>query len=305
MYKFSNNTCFLFFSKKEIPQQNYVMHTMHCARNITLCKQCNEPIPKAQFTEHEESCRPPKPKKPSPPPIALEKSSYFQTRKAVEDKKIEARKERYMQRMDKLFDPGYSFRDNSQSTLSSVPSSTSSTHDYSRENSYGYSSRLQRNSGSSISEENGLNFPVKLSEPERKKEPLVQPRPSVQTQGTAAFATQDKSSGMLACKYCDLELPKLELEDHENYCGSRTDKCMECGELVMFKDKQAHTASNHSSAARRNNIGKLVLFDKLAFLSKMNHTYTECFSIFVKTCIRLKRYFLYNFSLRGNYSIDH
>ncbi|CAH1956626.1 unnamed protein product [Acanthoscelides obtectus] len=57
---------------------------------------------------------------------------------------------------------------------------------------------------------------------------------------------------MLACKFCDLELPKLELEEHENYCGTRTDRCLECGQLVMFKDKQAHIDSNHGLSARRN-----------------------------------------------------
>lgn len=232
------------------------MHTMHCARNITLCKQCNEPIPKAQFTEHEQSCRPPKPKKPSPPPIALEKSSYFQTRKAIEDKKIEARKERYMQRMDRLVDQGHKL---SESPSPSVVSSTSSS--YSRDNSYGYSSpRLPNNTGASRSRENGFSFPVKSPEPERSKEPLIQRKPPMETQGKPTYAPHDKSSGMLACKYCDLELPKLELDDHENYCGSRTDKCMECGELVMFKDKQAHMASNHSSAARQNNVGEYLIF---------------------------------------------
>lgn len=70
------------FSKKEIPQPNYVMHTMHCARNITLCKVCNEPIPKLEYETHREKCRKREPKKPSPPPIALENSVYFQQRKA-------------------------------------------------------------------------------------------------------------------------------------------------------------------------------------------------------------------------------
>lgn len=51
--------------------------------------------------------------------------------------------------------------------------------------------------------------------------------------------------GLLPCQYCELELPKLDLEEHENYCGSRTDKCLECGELVMFKNKQSHWDSNH------------------------------------------------------------
>ncbi|GJQ83676.1 hypothetical protein Trydic_g19874, partial [Trypoxylus dichotomus] len=38
--------------KKEIPQNNYVMHTAHCARRITLCPVCKEPVPKNQFEQH-------------------------------------------------------------------------------------------------------------------------------------------------------------------------------------------------------------------------------------------------------------
>lgn len=228
---------------------------MHCARNITLCKHCNEPIPKSQFSEHEKSCKSTKSKPPSPPPIALEKSSYFQTRKAVEDRKMEARRERYIKRMDKLVDSGHSMKDSSLLT-----SSTASPTLYSgsqRENSCRHSPKLSNETGASRSRETGFNFPLSPNYPENKKEPLIKPTrftPELQPQPLAK--SEFKSSGMLACKYCDLELPKLELEDHENYCGSRTDKCMECGELVMFKDKQAHMASNHSFAVRRNNIGK-------------------------------------------------
>lgn len=188
--------------------------------------QCNEPIPKSQFSEHEKSCRPIIPKKPLPPPTSLEQSSYFQTRKAIEDKKAEARKDRYMQRMDRLVDSGYSLKEKSPATSSPSPSfgsSPSPSFGYSRQNSYGQSPVFSNNSNIR-SAENRFNFPVSPSQPEPRRE---QP---------------------------------IELEDHENYCGSRTDKCMECGELVMFKDKQAHMASNHSSAARSKNIGKSPIY---------------------------------------------
>lgn len=237
------------------------MHTMHCARNITLCKQCNEPIPKLQYPEHEKSCRPPKPKKPLVPPTQLEQSSYFQTRKAVEDKKIEARKERYMQRLDKLVDTGYSCKDNTSTALPLYSmGSPSASFGSSRPRSYDYSSGFPHNASSNArrSRENGYNFSSIPNETIPKTEVRAQPKPQ-ESQGAAA-TTKDSSSGLLACKYCDLELPKLDLEEHENYCGSRTDRCNECGELVMFKDKQAHMASNHSASARRNNIGKSLLF---------------------------------------------
>lgn len=241
------------------------MHTMHCARNITLCRQCNEPIPKSQFAEHEKSCRPPKPKKPVPPPSLLEQSSYFQTRKAIEDKKTEARKERYMQRMDRLVDTGYSFKQDSPSVSSSTSSIASPPFGYSRQGSYDYPSKFQNDTSySNRSRDNRFNFPDAPNKPETKRQPPAQPQQPQEPPGAAAanFTSskyENKSSGMLACKYCDLELPKLELDDHENYCGSRTDKCMECGELVMFKDKQAHMASNHGNTARRINSGKLWL----------------------------------------------
>ena len=32
------------------------MHTLHCARNITLCDICDEPIPKREFEEHKKEC---------------------------------------------------------------------------------------------------------------------------------------------------------------------------------------------------------------------------------------------------------
>lgn len=31
---------------------NFVMHTAHCFRNISLCKICNEPFPKSDLDTH-------------------------------------------------------------------------------------------------------------------------------------------------------------------------------------------------------------------------------------------------------------
>ena len=38
--------------KRDISVANYQMHTAHCARHITLCQNCDEPIPKKEFTDH-------------------------------------------------------------------------------------------------------------------------------------------------------------------------------------------------------------------------------------------------------------
>lgn len=151
------------------------MHTAHCARNITLCKTCKEPVPKAQFEEHSKKCQakvaavP----KPAPPPLDIEKSEYYRKQKAVQDAKIAQRQERYLERHERFLEAG---------------------------NALGAS-------GST-----------------RPKAP---------------------SPALTPCKYCELELPKGDLEEHESYCGARTDKCRECGEIVMFKYRQLHEDTNH------------------------------------------------------------
>lgn len=40
------------FSKKEVAEANFVMHEVHCQRNIVLCSKCDEPVPKVQLEEH-------------------------------------------------------------------------------------------------------------------------------------------------------------------------------------------------------------------------------------------------------------
>eukprot|EP00118_Oscarella_pearsei_P006273 m.28446 g.28446 ORF g.28446 m.28446 type:complete len:79 (+) comp30785_c0_seq2:145-381(+) len=40
------------YSKREIPQVNYVMHEVHCHRHIDLCRRCNESISRANADEH-------------------------------------------------------------------------------------------------------------------------------------------------------------------------------------------------------------------------------------------------------------
>lgn len=41
-------------SKRDIALANYVMHEMHCKRNIVLCKKCDEPVPRSELEAHEE-----------------------------------------------------------------------------------------------------------------------------------------------------------------------------------------------------------------------------------------------------------
>lgn len=42
------------------------------------------------------------------------------------------------------------------------------------------------------------------------------------------------------CQYCHLEFPGQNLEQHEDYCGSRTEQCPECSDYVMLKEWEKH-----------------------------------------------------------------
>ena len=45
---------FFLSSKRDIAVANFVMHEVHCARNIVLCKKCGEPVARSEMEEHEE-----------------------------------------------------------------------------------------------------------------------------------------------------------------------------------------------------------------------------------------------------------
>ena len=40
------------FSKRDIPEQNFQMHEIHCQRNLRLCAKCDEAIPRSEMEEH-------------------------------------------------------------------------------------------------------------------------------------------------------------------------------------------------------------------------------------------------------------
>ncbi|KAJ8981878.1 hypothetical protein NQ317_008226 [Molorchus minor] len=158
---------------------------------------------------------------------------YLLARKTIEDKKIEARKDRYMQKYDRL------------GIACEIPPSS-----YGRQSSYertdiGSSYKLPTSYSTSSIRQNGVSSVLKeiKDSSTSKKEEQLGATSSIQEK-----KTEPKPSGLLACKYCDLELPKLDLEEHENYCGSRTDKCLECGELL--KDEPGPRASWDSSTQR-------------------------------------------------------
>ncbi|XP_068268992.1 TRAF-type zinc finger domain-containing protein 1 isoform X2 [Nyctibius grandis] len=42
------------------------------------------------------------------------------------------------------------------------------------------------------------------------------------------------------CQYCDIQLASNKLQDHEIYCGARTESCGGCGRNVLVKDLKEH-----------------------------------------------------------------
>ncbi|XP_070807138.1 TRAF-type zinc finger domain-containing protein 1 [Pituophis catenifer annectens] len=44
----------------------------------------------------------------------------------------------------------------------------------------------------------------------------------------------------VACQHCDIELAFCKLQDHEDYCGARTERCGRCNRNVMLRELKTH-----------------------------------------------------------------
>ncbi|XP_062408047.1 XIAP-associated factor 1 [Sardina pilchardus] len=54
---------------------------------------------------------------------------------------------------------------------------------------------------------------------------------------------------LVTCEFCELELPLSAMEEHTVACGSRTERCSDCGRYVTLKDQLRHADICSASAA--------------------------------------------------------
>lgn len=53
----------------------------------------------------------------------------------------------------------------------------------------------------------------------------------------------DTENALLKCEFCELEVPMVQLNDHEELCGARTDVCTRCMHYVRNRDAHSHRMS--------------------------------------------------------------
>uniref|UniRef100_A0A8D8M607 TRAF-type zinc finger domain-containing protein 1 n=1 Tax=Cacopsylla melanoneura TaxID=428564 RepID=A0A8D8M607_9HEMI len=51
---------------------------------------------------------------------------------------------------------------------------------------------------------------------------------------------------LVSCIICEVDLPATELNEHLDYCGSRSDRCDGCGKLVLMKHQPFHLSTRHA-----------------------------------------------------------
>ncbi|OEL22598.1 hypothetical protein BAE44_0016381, partial [Dichanthelium oligosanthes] len=53
---------------------------------------------------------------------------------------------------------------------------------------------------------------------------------------------------MLACQYCEFELPALDLFEHQDVCGNRTEYCQTCRKYIRLREWIGHELQFHMSS---------------------------------------------------------
>uniref|UniRef100_A0A0E0D0R0 TRAFD1/XAF1 zinc finger domain-containing protein n=1 Tax=Oryza meridionalis TaxID=40149 RepID=A0A0E0D0R0_9ORYZ len=53
---------------------------------------------------------------------------------------------------------------------------------------------------------------------------------------------------IVACDYCEFELPAVELHEHQDVCGNRTEFCQTCKKYVRLREWIGHEIQCHANA---------------------------------------------------------
>ncbi|BAH92155.1 uncharacterized protein [Oryza sativa Japonica Group] len=53
---------------------------------------------------------------------------------------------------------------------------------------------------------------------------------------------------IVACEYCEFELPAVELHEHQDVCGNRTEFCQTCKKYVRLREWIGHEIQCHANA---------------------------------------------------------
>ncbi|KAF3337438.1 TRAF-type zinc finger domain-containing protein 1 [Carex littledalei] len=63
---------------------------------------------------------------------------------------------------------------------------------------------------------------------------------------------------MVTCKYCELPLPAVDIVEHEDVCGNRTDYCNTCRKYIRLRElADGHQCSIQDVSSRVNSTGPL------------------------------------------------
>jgi len=57
---------------------------------------------------------------------------------------------------------------------------------------------------------------------------------------------------MMDCEYCELQFKAMDLCEHQDSCGSRTDVCEKCQQYVMLKEMKSHLENMCISVVQPN-----------------------------------------------------
>lgn len=78
---------------------------------------------------------------------------------------------------------------------------------------------------------------------------------------------------MLACQYCEFELPAVDLFEHQDVCGNRTEYCQICRKYIRLREWIGHELQFHtnSNAATELSSDRTMLEEERAPVAAAEH----------------------------------